>query len=52
MDHIIDWLPEDLEGINVVDIKTRYGCTHDEAEEAMTYIQYFMEDFKSERFNE
>jgi hypothetical protein len=50
MDHIIDWHYDEL--IECAGMKTvlieRYECTELEAEEALKYIDYFIEDYKNE----
>jgi hypothetical protein len=53
MDHTFDWDYDDLvDCMENAEMKTvlidRYGCTEFEAEEALKYINYFMEDYKDE----
>lgn len=45
MDKTIDIEYDDCEDIDVESLMAVYGCTKEEAEEAMTYIGYFMEDY-------
>jgi hypothetical protein len=45
MDHTIDITFEDCADIDVDQLMAVYGCTREEAEEAMTYIGYFREDY-------
>ena len=51
MDNTFDWGYEELiECMDTTEMKIvlieRYGCTEPEAEEALKYINYFMEDYK------
>jgi ferritin len=48
MEHIIDWTYADLEEVTAENIVEMYKCTHAEAEEAMRYIQYFMQDVQED----
>ena len=45
MDHTIDIDYEDCKTITAEEIQAVYGCTEEEAAEAMQYIGYFMEDY-------
>lgn len=45
MDHTIDIDYEDCKDITAEEIQAVYGCTEEEAAEAMRYIGYFMEDY-------
>jgi hypothetical protein len=45
MDHIIDIDHDDCADIDADSLMEVYGCTREEAEEAMTYIGYFMKDY-------
>jgi hypothetical protein len=48
MDHTIDIPYEDALEITKEEIVMVYGCTEEQADEAMTYIQYFIEDYDPE----
>ena len=48
MQHTIDWLYADLEDVTLEKIVEMYECTHAEAEEAMQYIAYFMQDVEED----
>jgi hypothetical protein len=53
MDHTFDWDYDDLiECMEYAEMKTvlieRYGCTEPEADEALKYINYFIEDYEDE----
>ena len=43
----IDWLPEELQGIDAADIMEKYECSKDDAREAIKYIEMFLEDVKN-----
>jgi hypothetical protein len=45
MNHTIDIRYEEALTINKEDILRVYGCTDEEAEEAMKYVGYFLEDY-------
>lgn len=45
MDHIIDIPYDDALDVTKEDIQRVYGCTEEEAEEAMEYIGYYIEDY-------
>ena len=45
MEHTIDIPYEDALTITKEDVKMVYGCTEEEAEEAMKYVGYFIEDY-------
>jgi hypothetical protein len=48
MDHTIDIPYEDALEITKEEIVMVYGCTEEQADEAMNYIQYFIEDYDPE----
>jgi hypothetical protein len=53
MDHTFDWDYDDLvDCMENAEMKTvlieRYKCTEFEAEEALKYINYFIEDYEDE----
>lgn len=53
MDHTFDWVYDDLvDCMENAEMKAvlidRYGCTEFEAEEALKYINYFIEDYEDE----
>lgn len=53
MEHTFDWDYDDLiECMEYAEMKTvlieRYKCTESEAEEALKYINYFIEDYEDE----
>jgi hypothetical protein len=48
MDHTIDIPYEDALEITKEEIVMVYECTEEQADEAMTYIQYFIEDYDPE----
>ena len=45
MEHTIDIPYEDALTITKEDVKMVYECTEEEAEEAMKYVGYFIEDY-------
>lgn len=45
MDHTIDIDYEDCKNITAEQIQEVYGCTEEEAAEAMRYVGYYMEDY-------
>jgi hypothetical protein len=46
MDHIIDLDIDECKTVTVEDIVTKYGCTLDEAKEAMEYVKEFILDYE------
>ena len=48
MDHIIDLTYADLQDVTAASIVEMYDCTDAEADEAMQYIAYFMQDAEEE----
>jgi ferritin len=48
MDHIIDWLYEDLHDVTAASIVEMYKCTDAEAAEAMQIIGWFMADVEED----
>jgi len=48
MDHTFDIPYEDALDITKEDILLNYNCTESEADEAMTYVRYFIEDYDPE----
>ena len=52
MEHTIDIPYEDALTITKEEIIMVYGCTEEQAEEAMKYIGYFIEDYEPEQKEE
>jgi hypothetical protein len=48
MDHTFDICYDDALEITKEDILRNYSCTEREADEAMTYVKYFVEDYEPE----
>jgi hypothetical protein len=48
MDHTFDICYDDALEITKEDILRNYSCTEREADEAMTYVKYFIEDYEPE----
>lgn len=48
MDKIIDWTYSELIEITIEDIQRRYDCDLEESQEAMIYINRFIDDVKNE----
>ena len=44
MEHTIDWTYADLQDVTAANIVDVYKCTDAQADEAMRYIAYFMQD--------